>query len=49
VQPEKPAFGLTTSDLVMSRAEIKRRGSAGVHSGHGLLVGNDGTGSTSTL
>jgi hypothetical protein len=42
VQLEKPALGLATLDLVMSRAEIKHRGSAGVHSGHGLLVGNDG-------
>jgi len=46
VQPEKPTPGLDTPDLVISRAEVERRGGADVNSGHDLLVGND---STSTL
>jgi hypothetical protein len=48
VQPEKPAPGLTTLDLVMSRAEFERRCGADVDSGHDLLVGNGGVGSTAT-
>jgi hypothetical protein len=48
VQPEKPAPGLATLDLVMSRAEVEHHGDAGVDSGHNLLVGNDGVGSIST-
>ena len=47
MQPEKPATGLATPDLVMSRAEVERRGGAGVDSGHDNLVGNGGIGSTS--
>ena len=47
MQPEKCAPGLGTADLVMSRAEVECRGGAGVDSGHDLLVGNDGVGSTS--
>jgi hypothetical protein len=35
-------------DLVMSRAEVERRGGAGVDNGHDLLVRNGGIGSTST-
>jgi hypothetical protein len=34
VQPEKPALGLATPDLVMSRAKVELRGGAGVDSGH---------------
>jgi hypothetical protein len=48
VQPEKPALGLATPDLVMSRAKVERRGGAGVDSGQDLPVGNDDVGSTST-
>jgi hypothetical protein len=48
VQPEKLALGLATPDLVMSRAEVERRGGAGVDNSHDLLVGNGGVGSTST-
>jgi hypothetical protein len=48
VQPKKLALGLATLDLVMSRAEVERRGVAGVDNGRDLLVGNDGVGSTST-
>ena len=48
VQPEKPAPGLATPDLVVSRAEVERRSDAGVDSGHDLLVGNGGVGSTLT-
>jgi len=44
VQPEKPAPGLATPDLVMSRVEVERRGG---DSSHDLLVGNDDVGSTS--
>jgi hypothetical protein len=32
VQPEKPAPGLATPDLVMSRAEVEPRGGAGIDS-----------------
>jgi hypothetical protein len=39
VQQEKPAPGLATSNLVMSRAEVKDRGGAGVDSGYDLLGG----------
>ena len=48
VQPEKPALGLATQDLAMSRDEVKRRGGVDVDSGHGLLVGNGIVRSTST-
>ena len=48
MQPEKPAPGMATPDFVMSQAEVERRGGAGVDSGHDLLLGNDGIGSTST-
>ena len=39
VQPEKPAPGLATPDLVMSRAEVEHRGGADIDSGHDLLHG----------
>jgi hypothetical protein len=42
VQPKKHTLGLATSDLVMSRVEVQRRGGTGVDSGHDLLVGNSG-------
>jgi hypothetical protein len=48
VRPEKPALGLAIPNLMMSRAEVERRGGAGVDSGHDLLVRNDSVGSTST-
>jgi hypothetical protein len=48
LQPKKPAPGLATRDLVMSRAEVERRGGAGIDSGHDLVVGNGDVGSTST-
>jgi hypothetical protein len=47
VQPEKPAPSLASTDLVMSRAKVERRSVADVDSGHDLLVGNGGVGSTS--
>jgi hypothetical protein len=42
VQPEKPAPGVATLDLVMSRAKVESRGGAGVDDGHDLPVGNGG-------
>jgi hypothetical protein len=42
VHLEKPAPGLATLDLMMSRDEVECRGGAGVDSGHDLLVGNGG-------
>jgi hypothetical protein len=38
MQSEKPASGLATSNLVMSRAEVERRGGADVNSGHNLQI-----------
>jgi hypothetical protein len=38
VQSEKPASGLATSNLMMSRAEVERRGGADVNSGHNLQI-----------
>jgi hypothetical protein len=48
VQLEKPTPGLATPNLMMSQAEVERRYSVGVDSGHDLLMGNAGVGSTST-
>jgi hypothetical protein len=39
--------GLATPDLMMSRAEVERRGSTGVNSSHNVLVWNDSGSSTS--
>jgi hypothetical protein len=47
VQLEKPTIGLTTPDLMMSRAKIERHSGACVDSGHDLLVENSGISSTS--
>ena len=46
MQLEKFAPGLATPDLVMSLAEVERRGSTSIDSSHDLLVGNDDVGST---
>jgi hypothetical protein len=48
VRSEKPASGMATPDLVMSRAEVERSGGANVDDVHGLLMGNDDVGSTLT-
>jgi hypothetical protein len=48
VQPEKPASGLATPDLVMSPDEVERRGGVGIDSGHDLLLGNGGVDNTLT-
>jgi hypothetical protein len=47
VQQEKHTPGLATSDLVMSLAEVERRGGTGVNNGHDPLVGNGSCGNTS--
>jgi hypothetical protein len=39
--------GLATPDLMMSRAEVERRGSTSVNSSHNVLVWNDSGSSTS--
>ena len=48
MQLEKPALGLATPDLAMSRDEVKRHDDADIDSGHELLVGNGIVSSTST-
>jgi hypothetical protein len=48
VQPQKPALGLATPDLMMSRVEFERHGGVGIDNDHDLLVGNDCVDNTST-